>query len=123
MAEGLVVAGTLSCNMGGKSLSVKGNAKINLGFPLREDLDAATGAVGFKEKAQTASLEFETIKGNATTLKELATFTGNITYTTRDGAAYVFEGAWAQHEGALETEEATVALVFKALSAHEVAAS
>ncbi len=120
---GIVRAGTASMRVNGKTVSVVGNVVINLGTPQRETLEAATGPVGFKERAGTPSLTFDSIFDSSVDIAELYTYSGiPITVTLSDGTSFAFSNAWAEGEGNLESEEAKLPLVFKALSAEQVSA-
>lgn len=124
MADGIAVAGVASMRVNGEAVSVVGNIVLNLGTPIREDLEVATGPIGFKERAGTPSIEFETIKTSSMSLEELATLKGiDITVTLADGTSYAYANAWSRGDNNLETEESKIALAFSALSAKEVAAS
>lgn len=121
---GLVVAGVASMRLDGKPVHVKGDMTINLGTPIRESLEVATGPVGYKQRAGVPMIEFETIKSSDVSLKELSELSDvPVTVTLNDGTTYAFESAWAESEGNLTTEENTIPLVLKALSAEEVSPS
>ena len=117
----LTVAGVASMRLNGQPVHVKGDMTINLGTPIREALEVATGPVGYKQRAGTPMVEFETIKDSTVSLRELAELSDvPVTVTLNDGTTYAFEGAWAEGENNLSSEENTIALTIKALSAEEV---
>ncbi len=120
----LVVSGVAAMRLNGKPVIVKGEMTINLGTPVREALEVATGPVGYKQRAGTPMIEFETIKERNVSLEELATLSDvTVTVTLIDGTTYAFESAWVEGDGNLTTEEGTISLVIKALSAKEVSPS
>lgn len=118
----LAVGGVAELLVNGRQVSVKGNVKVNLGQPRREALEVATGPVGYKQRAGTPSVEFETIlDAQGLSLEEISQLSGvPITVRLNDGTTYALESAWAEGEWSLDTEEITIPAMFKALRAVEV---
>jgi hypothetical protein len=121
---GPAIGGTASLRIGDRVAHIKGSAKIMLGKPVREVLVGATGVAGYKKIGSAPSLEFEEILSSDLTLEELSNIESEtISWHGNDGRVVTFEQAWQDGELQLDSEEMTVALVFKSMFATESAAS
>jgi hypothetical protein len=121
MGSGIVVAGVAAARLNGQPIHVVGDMVLNLGTPIRETLESATGPVGYKQRAGQPSIEFETTVDLDTTVEELATFSGgDFTVTTHDGRTFTFSDAWAESDGNYQAHESKLPLIIKAKRAEEV---
>ena len=116
-----VRAGVESITVDGTTVNAAGTIRYSLGGPAREDIEAATGPVGFKERRGTPFLEFDLVETADTSISELEALVDvTITCKLLSGKVLSFRNAWASGPFEPDVTEGTVAVRFAALGASEV---
>jgi hypothetical protein len=115
-------AGTLYVSKNGTRLECAGSFTVNLGVPKKEAMtDQAGNTIGYKETAQTPSIEGEIFDARTLNLKEFfASEDETITLQEANGKIFVLRNAWYAGEGSLQTEEAKVPVRFEGKTMEEI---
>lgn len=115
------VAGTTFVAVNGKTLSVRGSAKIGMGTELRTAVIGLDGIHGMKGAFQVPFIEVLVTNRNDLDLKAiLAMENGTVTAQQPGGKSYALRDAWCASPGEVDLDEGQLTLRFEGMSIEEV---
>ena len=115
------IGGTIYLKSNGVELRAKGDFTWNLGLPMRTALEDAARISGYKESHQVASIEGEVRVTGDVSVEEIVRGDDlTITLELITGKTIALYGAWFAGDGAVTTEEGSMAVRWEAARAEEI---